>query len=141
MATVDSEPLRFLIAGTITAWDPKTCLLRVDGHELWVAPDISAAHVAVPRGAIRAARCDAVNARLSPMPNEQHIRALARKILQAGGIPRHDPDGTWGGKGVDVPCAICGERIRPEQVEYEVQFAHDGVTPGVGAGAHESRSW
>ena len=65
------------------------------------------------------------------MPNEQHIRALARKILQAGGIPRHDPDGTWGGKEVDVPCAICGERIRPDQVEYEVQFAHDGVTPGV----------
>ena len=46
MATVDSEPLRFLIAGTITAWDPKTRLLRVDGHELWVAPDVSAAHVA-----------------------------------------------------------------------------------------------
>ena len=46
MATVDRESLRFLIAGTITAWDPKTRLLRVDGHELWVAPDISAAHVA-----------------------------------------------------------------------------------------------
>ena len=45
MATADPEPLWFLIAGTITAWDPKTRLLRVDGHELWVAPDISAAHV------------------------------------------------------------------------------------------------
>ena len=55
MATVDSEPLRFLIAGTITAWDPKTRLLRVDGHELWVAPDISAAHVA--KGARGAAAC------------------------------------------------------------------------------------
>ena len=65
------------------------------------------------------------------MPNEQHIRALARKILQAGVMPRRDPDGTWGGKGVDVPCAICGERIRPDQVEYELLFEHDGVTPDV----------
>jgi hypothetical protein len=34
--------------------------------------------------------------------------------------------------GVDVLCAICGERIRPDQVEYELQFTH-----GVGAGAHQ----
>ena len=55
MATVDRESLRFLIAGTITAWDPKTRLLRVDGHELWVVPDISAAHVA--KGARGTAAC------------------------------------------------------------------------------------
>jgi hypothetical protein len=68
------------------------------------------------------------------MPNEQRIRALARNILQAGVMPRRDPDGTWGGKGVDVPCAMCGQRIRPDQVEYEVQFAqfaHGGATPDV----------
>ena len=57
------------------------------------------------------------------MPNEQHIRALARNILQAGLMPRRDPDGTWGGKGVDVSCAICGERIRPDQVEYAITRA------------------
>jgi hypothetical protein len=65
------------------------------------------------------------------MPNDQRIRALARNILQAGLMPRRDPDGTWGGKGVDVPCAMCGERIRPDQVEYELQFTHDGATPDV----------
>ena len=65
------------------------------------------------------------------MPNEQHIRALARKILQAGVMPRRDPDGTWGGKGIDVPCAMCGERIMPDQVEYELQFTHDGATRDV----------
>ena len=65
------------------------------------------------------------------MPNEQRIRALARNILEAGLVPRRDPDGTWGGMGIDAPCAMCGERIRPDQVEYELQFAHDGVTPGV----------
>jgi len=46
-------------------------------------------------------------------------------------MPRRDPDGTWGGKGVDVSCAICGERIRPDQLEYELQFGHEGATPAV----------
>ena len=63
------------------------------------------------------------------MPNEQQIRALARKVLQAGMLPRHDPDRTWGGRGVGLPCLVCGERILPDQVEYELQFAHDGATP------------
>ena len=63
------------------------------------------------------------------MPNEQRIRALARSVLQAGGIPRHAF--TNAERVIDFACAICGERIRPDQVEYEVQFAHDGVTPGV----------
>jgi hypothetical protein len=65
------------------------------------------------------------------MPNEQRIRALARTVLQAGVMPRRDPDGTWGGKGIDVPCSMCGERIMPDQVEYELQFTHDGTTGDV----------
>ena len=72
-----------------------------------------------------------VNARLSPMPNEQRIRALARNIVQAGLMSRRDPDGTWGGTGVDVPCAVCGERIRPDQVECELQFTHNAATRNV----------
>ena len=63
------------------------------------------------------------------MPNEQRIRALARNILEAGLVPRRDPDGTWGGMGIDAPCAMCGERIRPDQVEYELQFRRDGAAP------------
>jgi hypothetical protein len=63
------------------------------------------------------------------MPNEQQIRALARKVIQAGMLPRRDPDRTWGGKGVGLPCLVCGERIPRDQVEYELQFAHDGATP------------
>ena len=45
MGTVNPEPLQFLIAGTITTWDPKTRLLRIDGHELWAARDLSVANV------------------------------------------------------------------------------------------------
>ena len=40
---------------------------------------------------------------------------------------RRDPDGTWGGKAADVPCAICGERIRPDHLEYELQFGPEGA--------------
>ena len=43
MATANPEPLKFLIAGT--TWDPKTRLLRIDGHELWAARDLSVANV------------------------------------------------------------------------------------------------
>ena len=44
----------------------------------------------------------------------KQIRALARQALEDGRLPRREPDGTWGGKAADVPCAICGERIRPD---------------------------
>jgi hypothetical protein len=54
-------------------------------------------------------------------------------------MPRRDPDGTWGGKGVDVSCAICGERIRPDQVEYERQFRHGGTTRAVDLFHHHLR--
>ena len=65
------------------------------------------------------------------MPNEQQIRELARKVLQAGTIPRRDPDRTWGGIGVDMTCTICGHRIPRDQMEYELQFSHDGANPGL----------
>jgi hypothetical protein len=63
------------------------------------------------------------------MPNERQIRALARKVLGAGGLPRRDPDRTWGGGGVDVPCSVCAAPVTPAQVEYELQFSHDGAAP------------
>ncbi len=65
------------------------------------------------------------------MPNEQEIRALARKVLRAGTVPRRDPDRTWGGSGVDIACTICGNTITRSQMEYELQFSHDGANPGL----------
>ena len=63
------------------------------------------------------------------MPNEAQIRQRARQILQAGILPHRDPDRTWGGAGVGVPCTLCSEPISPKQMEYELQFARDGATP------------
>jgi hypothetical protein len=65
------------------------------------------------------------------MPNEQQVRVLARKVLRAGTLPRHDPDRTWGGHGVGMPCTICAEPITRDQMEYELQFSHDAATPSL----------
>ena len=65
------------------------------------------------------------------MPNEAPVRDLARGVLQAGTLPRRDPDRTWGGKGVGLPCTVCGEPIPPTETEYELEFSHDGANPGL----------
>ena len=63
------------------------------------------------------------------MPNEAALRKLAREMLLAGKLPRHEPDRTWGGPGVGAPCSMCGQPVRRDELEYEMQFAHDGATP------------
>jgi hypothetical protein len=65
------------------------------------------------------------------MPNEAALRRLARIVLENGQLPRGDPSRTWGGPGVGVPCAVCARPVTSEEIEYEVQFAHDGANPGL----------
>ena len=65
------------------------------------------------------------------MPNEAALRRVVRVGLESGKLPRRDPDQTWGGSGGGAPCAVCDQPITSEQVEYEVQFAHDAATPGL----------
>jgi hypothetical protein len=43
---VSSKPLRFLITGPISAWDPVKRRLRIDGRRLWVAPTVTVGGVA-----------------------------------------------------------------------------------------------
>jgi hypothetical protein len=45
-SVVFSKPLRFLITGSITAWDPVGRRLRIDGRRLWVAPTVAVVGVA-----------------------------------------------------------------------------------------------
>jgi hypothetical protein len=65
------------------------------------------------------------------MPNEHEIRALARTVLRAGTMPRRDPDRTWGGLGIGMPCSVCAQPIPRDDVEYELQFSHGGPRPGL----------
>jgi hypothetical protein len=65
------------------------------------------------------------------MPNEAEVRQLARNAIVAGNLPRRDPDRTWGGTGVGMVCNVCGKAVTTKEMEYELQFAHDGAAPGL----------
>jgi hypothetical protein len=65
------------------------------------------------------------------MPDEALLRQHAREALQTGTLPNRQPDRTWGGPGVGAPCSVCTEPVTREQLEFEIQFAHDGETPGL----------
>jgi hypothetical protein len=65
------------------------------------------------------------------MMEEEEVRAKVREVLQAGKLPNRRPDSTWGGSGVGAPCAVCDLPITHDQLEFEIQFAHDGANPGI----------
>lgn len=65
-----------------------------------------------------------VIARGSPMLTELcrpqgELRRRAREEIRKGRLPQSPPASMWGGSGSGLPCAVCGDSIRPDQVEYE----------------------
>jgi hypothetical protein len=65
------------------------------------------------------------------MPDEQVLRAKARKAIESGNLPNRRPDRTWGGPGVGAECAVCDEPVTQQQTEFEIEFAHGGDNPGL----------
>jgi hypothetical protein len=65
------------------------------------------------------------------MPDEPILRAQARAAVQAGKLPARAPDRTWGGPGVGAHCEVCGVPITKDELEIQIEFAHDGVNPGL----------
>jgi hypothetical protein len=65
------------------------------------------------------------------MPDEAVLRQQARQAIQTGELPNRPPDRTWGGPGVGAPCSVCNDPVTRDQLEFEIQFAHDGATPGL----------
>lgn len=65
------------------------------------------------------------------MPDEALLRERARVALRDGKVPSRHPDRTWGGPGVGATCAICDLPVQHDQVEFEIEFAHDGDDPGL----------
>jgi hypothetical protein len=63
--------------------------------------------------------------------DEQTLRAEARAAIQNGKLPARRPDRTWGGPGVGAPCSVCALPVEKDQLEFEVEFAHDGQNPGL----------
>jgi hypothetical protein len=63
--------------------------------------------------------------------DEDILRDKARAVVQSGKLPRCRPDRTWGGPGVGAECAVCGLPVAQDELELEIQFAHDGDNPGL----------
>jgi hypothetical protein len=51
--------------------------------------------------------------------------------MRNGKIPSRQPDRTWGGPGVGAACSVCDLPIGKDQLEFEIQFVHDGKEPGL----------
>jgi hypothetical protein len=65
------------------------------------------------------------------MPDEARLREQAREAIQNGKLPSRAPDRTWGGPGVGAECSVCGKSVTKQELEFEIQFAHDGTMPGL----------
>ena len=61
---------------------------------------------------------------------DQAVRAKVREVLQAGKLPNRRPDRSWGGSG-DGPLRGMRPTITYDQLEFKIQFAHDGANLGI----------
>ena len=59
---------------------------------------------------------------------DSYLRERAREAMSSGTLPRRTPNRTSGGRGSGQSCAICGDRIQLNQVEFEIVFVHDAVS-------------
>ncbi len=57
------------------------------------------------------------------MSEESTLRQKAREAIEAGRLPSRHPERTWGGPGSGARCAICGECVRSDEMEFELEFA------------------
>ena len=55
-----------------------------------------------------------------PYLPERELRRRAREEIQNGRLPESLAASMWGGRGSGLPCAVCGDCIRTDQVEYEI---------------------
>jgi hypothetical protein len=62
--------------------------------------------------------------------DETTRRLKARAAIAAGVLPNRAPARTWGGKGVGGQCTICGEAITTQDIEFELEFAHEEPARG-----------
>ena len=73
----------------------------------------------------------AVRTETGQMPDEALLRERAREVVQNGKLPRRQPDRTWGGPGVGALCSVCERPVTKDEMEFEIQFAHDGEASGL----------
>ena len=64
------------------------------------------------------------------MPDESILREKAREAIRSGKLPANKPDRTFGGTSRGAVCAVCGDAIPRQQMEFEIEFNSYGVMPG-----------
>jgi hypothetical protein len=63
--------------------------------------------------------------------DEEVLRQKAHEVVRDGKLPSRRPDRTWGGPDVGADCSVCGLPVTEDQMEFDIQFAHDGSSPGL----------
>ena len=53
------------------------------------------------------------------------------KYSVRGSCPDKNPIAPGAGLGSAARCAVCEKPVTRDELEYEVQFAHDGASPGL----------
>jgi hypothetical protein len=66
-----------------------------------------------------------------PIPDESLLREKARAAIRTRKLPARRPDRTWGGAGIGGPCSVCELSVTRDELEFEIQFAHDGAVAGL----------
>jgi len=57
------------------------------------------------------------------------LREKARELIQNGKLPTQIPNRIMGGPGCGEACALCGETLRRNQMEFEPECMSDGEIP------------
>ena len=65
------------------------------------------------------------------MPDEPILREKARDAIRSGRLPARRSDRMWGGPGMSASCSVCGEPVRRDQMEFELQFERDDAGPSL----------
>jgi hypothetical protein len=60
--------------------------------------------------------------------SEARLRRVASERIKQHLLPAGTEVRLWGGPGAGELCALCGEPVRPEQIEYEVDEQRNGAT-------------
>jgi hypothetical protein len=60
------------------------------------------------------------------MSDSSTLRHTAREAIQAGRLPKRQPERVWAGPGSGACCAICGTSTTADEVEFELDFVRPG---------------
>jgi hypothetical protein len=64
------------------------------------------------------------------MSESSRARPAAHEAIGARRLPSRLPERTWAGRGSGAACDACGEPVKPEEVEYELEFAPADASRG-----------